>query len=61
MKENEENLEVNSVDENEVIEEIMEAESIEEENESKPAFNGYFHERDRLAENNIVNEVETSF
>ncbi len=24
-------------------------------------FNGYFHERDRLAENNIVNEVETSF
>lgn len=24
-------------------------------------FNGYFHERDRLAENNIVKEVETSF
>src|SRR5574344_1946337 len=24
-------------------------------------FDGYFHERDRLAENNIVNEVETSF
>ena len=24
-------------------------------------FSGYFHERDRLAENNIVNEVETSF
>ena len=24
-------------------------------------FNGYFHERDRLAENNIVDEVETSF
>lgn len=25
------------------------------------AFNGYFHERDRLAENNIVDEVQTSF
>ena len=24
-------------------------------------FSGYFHERDRLSENNIVNEVETSF
>ncbi|MBQ3021582.1 MAG: DNA gyrase subunit A [Bacilli bacterium] len=29
--------------------------------EEKPSFNGYFHDRDRLAENNIVNEVETSF
>ena len=29
--------------------------------EEKNHFNGYFHERDRLAENNIVNEVETSF
>ncbi len=27
----------------------------------KDSFGGYFHERDRLAENNIVNEVETSF
>ena len=27
----------------------------------KNEFNGYFHERDRLAENNIVDEVETSF
>ena len=27
----------------------------------KNQFNGYFHGRDRLAENNIVNEVETSF
>ena len=60
MRENEENLEINNVDENEVIKEIMEAESTEEES-GKPAFNGYFHERDRLAENNIVNEVETSF
>ena len=24
-------------------------------------FSGYFHERDRLAENNIVDEVKTSF
>ena len=37
-----------------------------EENEIVPMadnkqFNGYFHERDRLAENNIVKEVETSF
>src|SRR5574344_3063853 len=24
-------------------------------------FSGYFHERDRLAQNNIVNEIETSF
>ena len=24
-------------------------------------FNGYFHERDSLAENNIVDEVKTSF
>ena len=60
MRENEENLDINNIEENEVIEDIMDAESTEEEN-GKPAFNGYFHERDRLAENNIVNEVETSF
>jgi len=34
---------------------------LEDTNEEKNTFNGYFHERDRLAENNIVNEVETSF
>ncbi len=48
----------NMEEENEIIEEIVE--SVEEVND-KPAFNGYFHERDRLDENNIVNEVETSF
>jgi len=42
-------------------EELELNEKIEEINEEKPSFNGYFHERDRLAENNIVNEVETSF
>src|SRR5574344_1983158 len=30
-------------------------------NVSPEEFSGYFHERDHLAENNIVNEVETSF
>lgn len=37
---------------------------LEEENEvinSNSNFSGYFHERDRLAENNIVDEVKTSF
>ena len=31
------------------------------EDATKGEFSGYFHERDRLAENNIVSEVETSF
>ena len=59
-------------EENEIIEEILESneEEIEEivddteesgEVETKPSFNGYHHDRDRLDENNIVNEVETSF
>ncbi len=44
----------------------MEEEEKKENNEITPItdnkqFNGYFHERDRLAENNIVKEVETSF
>ena len=61
MRENEENLEITQ-EETEIMEEIIESEEIEvSEDESKPSFNGYFHERDRLAENNIVNEVETSF
>ncbi len=61
MKENEENLEI-TLEETEIMEEIIEAEEIEEdEDDAKPNFSGYFHERDRLAENNIVNEVETSF
>ena len=55
-------------EENEIIEEILESteevdEVVEEieEIETKPSFNGYHHDRDRLDENNIVNEVETSF
>ena len=61
MKENEENLEITQ-EETEIMEEIIEAEETEaSEDDNKPSFSGYFHERDRLAENNIVNEVETSF
>ncbi len=61
MRENEEKLEITQ-EESEIMEEIIEAEETEaSEDESKPSFSGYFHERDRLAENNIVNEVETSF
>ena len=58
-------------EENEIIEEILEStEEVEEiveetdetqDTETKPSFNGYHHDRDRLDENNIVNEVETSF
>ena len=58
-------------EENEIIEEILEStEEVEEiieeteeneDTEPKPSFNGYHHDRDRLDENNIVNEVETSF
>ena len=58
-------------EENEIIEEILEStEKVEEiieeseetqDTETKPSFNGYHHDRDRLDENNIVNEVETSF
>src|SRR5574344_2686970 len=36
-------------------------EQLEKVNIDSKNFDGYFHERDRLAENNIVNEVETSF
>lgn len=49
----------------EVIEKIEEIESTEESlNTSVEVgenFSGYFHERDRLSENNIVEEIETSF
>ena len=55
--ENEDILENTLEEENKIIDEIIES---TEENE-KPQFNGYFHDRDRLDENNIVNEVETSF
>ena len=41
----------------------MENEEIlkEEEVETKDEFSGKFHERDSLSENNIVDEVRTSF
>lgn len=42
----------------ETIEEQKNEENIDVHSQN---FSGYFHERDRLAENNIVNEVETSF
>ncbi len=54
-------------EENKNLEETIEEtdDSSEQEGSSALAenthFNGYFHERDRLAENNIVSEVETSF
>ena len=41
--------------------ENVEEDTIENTETEKNAFSGYFHERDRLDENNIVNEVETSF
>ena len=44
-----------------ILEETKISETNELEEENKPSFNGYFHDRDRLDENNIVNEVETSF
>ena len=46
-------------EEQELNEEISTEEENVETTEEKGQFNGYFHERDRLAENNIVNEVET--
>ena len=36
-------------------------ENIEKENVNNSDFNGTFHERDSLAENNIVDEVKNSF
>jgi len=47
--------------ENEELQLTENIETNEEKIEEKTSFSGYFHERDRLAENNIVNEVETSF
>ena len=54
-----ENLE--EISHEEVNENIEQNNNLNDEDDEKPSFNGYFHERDRLAENNIVNEVETSF
>ena len=50
----------NIVSESEDVQNVKKEDSILE-IEVKPDFSGYFHERDRLAENNIVNEIETSF
>ena len=50
----------NIVSESEDVQDVKKEDSILE-IEVKPDFSGYFHERDRLAENNIVNEIETSF
>ena len=52
----EENLE-NNLDEKDNIEN----ESVINTELNPESFSGYFHERDRLSENNIVSEVETSF
>ncbi len=52
------------MEEDKNLEELEETTNNEEEGGAlaeNAHFNGYFHERDRLAENNIVNEVETSF
>ena len=56
-----ENINKEEVLENEIIDEIVESIEENDDNSQKPSFNGYFHGRDRLDENNIVNEVETSF
>ena len=63
-----ENEEILEQEENIKTEEIIDNETESEEGNSKNleikennSFSGYFHERDRLDENNIVNEVETSF
>ena len=39
---------------------VEELEELADKVEIDNNFNGYFHERDRLAENNIVDEVKTS-
>jgi len=58
-------MENEEIFENENIEtEVEESEFVETnetENKDNISFSGYFHDRDRLDENNIVNEVETSF
>ncbi len=52
-----------NIEEEQTTEENLENEEVEENSAlvDNTHFSGYFHERDRLAENNIVNEVETSF
>ena len=50
------------MEDNELKNETNEIVSNEEENQKiNTEFNGYFHERDRLEENNIIDEVKSSF
>ena len=63
----------NSEEMNELIKRAEEDQNVSQEKEtleldnnqnnttSNNEFSGYFHERDRLDKNNIVNEVKTSF
>ena len=62
MNNNEENIlnEENTVDKDIIANEENE-ESVDKVELNSDNFNGYFHERDSLSENNIVDEVKTSF
>ena len=48
-------------DQQDVVEEPKEEDNVIDTHVNNEAFNGYFHERDSLTENNIVSEVSTSF
>ena len=50
------NIEESNLNNNEIFEEDVEKVDVDVDK-----FNGYFHERDSLSENNIVDEVKTSF
>ena len=50
------NIEESNLNNNEIFEEEVEKVDVDVDK-----FNGYFHERDSLSENNIVDEVKTSF
>lgn len=57
-----ENNELNEEIKDEVTENVISEQNNEEELIENPdEFSGYFHERDSLSENNIVDEVKTSF
>lgn len=62
MDNNEENIlnEENTVDKD-IISNVENEESVDKAELNSDNFNGYFHERDSLSENNIVDEVKTSF
>ncbi len=55
-KDNMENVEKSTLNSSETFDEELEKVEVDVDK-----FNGYFHERDSLAENNIVDEVKTSF